>query len=270
MSVHIAWERRGSGPPLVLVHGLGYARWGWEPVADALAERFEVVLLDNRGIGGSDAPPGPYTVAEMAGDVIRVLDEAGLERAHLVGTSLGGMIVQELALAAPERVARLALVCTTPGGPNAAPMPKVTVKLLAEVFARQSGEPPGSPEPPPLVRSADKALRAFVENALAPDPPEATVERILEHRLATAQPLAAWMAQAAAGADFDAWDRLPGLTAPTLVVHGTADVVVAPANADLLVGRIPGARLEWFEGCGHLLFWEEPERFVEIVGEFLA
>jgi pimeloyl-ACP methyl ester carboxylesterase len=80
--------------------------------------------------------------------------------------------------------------------------------------------------------------------------------RILAHRLATAQPLAAWMAQAAAGAAFDAWDRLPG--------------VAAPANPTHLVERIPGARLEWFEGCGHLLFWEEPERFVEVVGEFLA
>jgi len=98
MSVRVAWERRGAGFPLVLVHGLGYARWGWEPVADSLAERFEIVLLDNRGIGESDAPPGPYTVAEMAGDVVRVLDEAGIERAHLVGTSLGGMIAQELAL----------------------------------------------------------------------------------------------------------------------------------------------------------------------------
>lgn len=254
MTVHIAWERRGGGAPVVLVHGLGYARWGWEPVADALAERFEVVLLDNRGIGASDAPPGPYTVAEMAGDVVGVLDEAGLERAHVVGTSLGGMIAQELALSVPERVEKLVLVCTTPGGPDAAPMPEVTMKLLAE-----------APSLEPLV-----ALRRFVENALAPDPQEELVERILAHRLATAQPPAAWMAQAAAGAAFNAWDRLRGLAAPTLVVHGTADVVVDPANADLLVDRIPEARLEWFEGCGHLLFWEEPERFVEVVGEFVA
>ena len=254
MIPHIAWERRGSGPAVVLVHGLGYARWGWEPVIDALAERCEVVLLDNRGIGASDAPPGPYTVAEMAGDVLRVMDEAGLERAHVVGTSLGGMIAQELALSSPERVEKLVLVCATPGGPHAAPMPEVTVTLLAE-----------APGLEPFV-----ALRRFVENALAPDPPDETVERILAHRLATAQSPAAWMAQAAAGAAFDAWDRLPELAAPTLVVHGTADVVVAPANAQLLAERIPGADIEWFEGCGHLLFWEEPERFVEVVGEFLA
>jgi 3-oxoadipate enol-lactonase len=254
MSVRIAWERRGAGSALVLVHGLGYARWGWEPVTDAFAERFEVVLLDNRGIGASDAPPGPYTVAEMAGDVLSVMDEAGLERARVVGTSLGGMVAQELALGSPERVEGLVLVCTTPGGPNAAPMPETTVTLLAE-----------APKLEPLV-----ALRRFVENALAPNPPEELVERILAHRLATAQPLAAWAAQAAAGASFDAWDRLGAIRAPTLVVHGTEDVVVDPANADLLAARISDARVERFEGCGHLLFWEEPARFVDVVGEFLT
>lgn len=254
MSVHIAWERRGSGVPVVLIHGLGYARWGWEPVADALAERYEAVLLDNRGIGASDAPLGPYTVADMAADVVGVLEAAGIERAHIVGTSLGGMIAQEVALTAPERVDRLVLVCTTPGGPNAAPMPAQTVALIAE-----------APTLEPLV-----ALRRFVENALAPNPPDEMVERILAHRLHTAQPLSAWAAQAGAGAAFDAWDRLPSIAAPTLVLHGTADVVVDSANSQLLAERISGARLEWFEGRGHLLFWEDPKGFVAIVGEFFG
>jgi pimeloyl-ACP methyl ester carboxylesterase len=254
VSVRIAWERRGVGFPLVLVHGLGYARWGWEPVADRLAERHEIVLLDNRGIGESDAPPGPYSVADMADDVLRVLDEAGLERAHVVGTSLGGMIAQELALSASERVEKLVVVCTTPGGPNAAPMPEVTVRLIAEAPALE-----------PMV-----VLRRFVENALAPGAPDELVERILAHRLRTAQPLDAWRAQAAAGQAFVAWDRLPELRAPTLVLHGTEDVVVDPRNAELLAERIPGARVEWFAGCGHLLFWEQPERFCEIVEAFLG
>jgi 3-oxoadipate enol-lactonase len=253
VTVRIAWERRGEGQPLVLVHGLGYARWGWEPVADALAERFEVVLLDNRGIGESDAPAGPYTAAEMAEDVVRVLDEAGVDSAHVVGTSLGGMVAQELALRT-ERVDRLVLVCTTPGGSNAAPMPEVTARLIAEAASLE-----------PVV-----ALRRFVENALAPGAPEELVERILAHRLRTAQPPAAWAAQAAAGVSFDAWDRLPELRAPTLVLHGTEDVVVDPANSTLLVERIPDAHLQWFTGCGHLLFWEEPERFVGLVGEFFS
>ena len=254
MTPRIAWERRGAGFPLVLVQGLGYARWGWEPVVDLLADRFEVILFDNRGIGASEAPPGAYSAAEMAEDTRRVMDEAGVERAHLLGASLGGMIAQELALETPERVEKLVLVCTTPGGSNSAPMPGQTVQLMAE-----------APTLEPLV-----ALRKFVENALAPDPPDDLVERILARRIETAQPPSAWFSQASAGAAFDAWDRLPQLAVPTLVVHGTADVVVDPANAHLLVERIPDARLELFHGCGHLLFWEQPDRFVGVVGEFLG
>ena len=252
----IAWERQGSGPPLLLIHGLGYARWGWEPVLPGLAERFEVVLFDNRGIGESDAPPGPYTVAEMAGDAVQVLDEAGIERAHVVGTSLGGMIAQELALAHPDRVDRLVLACTTPGGPRAHPMPQVTVALIAEA----------------ATLAPEVALRRFVENALSPstlaDRPE-IVERIMAHRLATAQPPEAWAAQAAAGVAFDAYDRLPNLTAPTLVQTGTEDAVVDARNSDLLVELLPDARLERFTGSGHLFFWETPERFVESVSASL-
>ena len=114
------------------IQGLGYARWGWEPVARAARAHFDVVLFDNRGIGESDVPPGPYTAAELAEDALAVLDEAGVERAHVVGTSLGGMVAQELALARPERVDRLVLACTTPGGARAYPMPERTVRLIAE------------------------------------------------------------------------------------------------------------------------------------------
>jgi pimeloyl-ACP methyl ester carboxylesterase len=254
--VKIAWERHGSGAPLLLIHGLGYARWGWEPVLAGLSEGFDVILFDNRGIGESDAPPGPYTVAEMAADAVQVLDEAGVERAHVVGTSLGGMIAQELALAYPERVDHLVLACTTPGGPKAHPMPQVTVALMAEAATLE-----------PAV-----ALRRFVENALAPATVAAQpelVDRIMAHRLATAQAPAAWAAQAAAGATFDAYDRLESLAAPTLVQHGGEDVVVDPRNGDLLVELVPGARIERFPGAGHLFFWEEPERFVASVSTFL-
>jgi len=251
----IAWDRRGNGAPLLLIHGLGYARWGWEPVLPELAEQFDVILFDNRGIGESDAPPGPYTVAEMAADAVQVLDEAGVARAHVVGTSLGGMIAQELALAYPERVDRLVLACTTPGGQKAHPMPQVTVALMAEAATLE-----------PAV-----ALRRFVENALAPATVEAhpeIVEQIMAHRLATAQQPAAWAAQASAGATFDAYDRLGPLAAPTLVQHGDEDVVVDPRNADLLVELLPDARLERVPG-GHLFFWEAPEQFVASVAAFL-
>ena len=244
----IAWERLGSGEPLLLIQGLGYARWGWEPVVEPLARSFEVLLFDNRGIGESDVPQGPYTVAEMAGDAVQVLDEAGVERAHVIGTSLGGLIAQELALEHPERVGKLVLACTTPGGPRAYPMPQPTVDLM-------------------LARAS---LREFTENALAPADRPDLVERILVHRERTAQGFEAWSAQAAAGAGFDASERLGGLLATTLVQHGDGDLVVDPRNGELLVELIPDARLSVYEGGGHLFFWQEPERFVREVEEFLA
>ena len=252
--MRIAWESRGDGPPLLLIHGLGYARWGWEPVADRLAERFRVLLFDNRGIGESEVPPGPYTAAAMAEDALQVLDEAGVERAHVVGTSLGGMVAQELALAHPARVDRLVLACTTPGGAGAFPLPQRTLALIAE-----------APSLAPEV-----ALRRFVENALADDSPEVLVDRIYAHRLASPPDPAGWQAQAAAGASFDALDRIGDIGAPTLILHGTDDGVVDSRNAALLAERIPDARVRLFEGRGHLFFWEDPDGFVEAVEGFLA
>ena len=128
----IKWESTGEGTPLLLIQGLGYGRWGWDPIIPGLAARHRVVTFDNRGIGESDKPQGPYTAAQMAGDALHVLDEAGIGRAHVFGASLGGMIAQELAVTAPDRVDKLVLGCTTPGGPDAVPMPEVTLRLFAE------------------------------------------------------------------------------------------------------------------------------------------
>ena len=117
--MRIAWESQGEGAPVLLMHGLGYTREGWGPVRELLARRYRVVSYDNRGIGQSEIPPGPYTVEQLAGDAVQVLDEAGVERAHVVGTSLGGFAAQVLAAERPERVDRLVLVGTSPGGPDA-------------------------------------------------------------------------------------------------------------------------------------------------------
>lgn len=248
----IAWESCGSGAPVLLVQGLGYARWGWDPVVPGLAERFRVLTFDNRGIGESDKPAGPYTAREMAADAVQVLDEAGLEHAHVVGASLGGMIAQEVAAAAPERVEKLVLCSTTPGGPDAVPMPSVTVRLFTEA----------------ATLAPDEALRRFVANALSPSAPESLVDQIYARRLANPPDPAGWQAQAAAGTTFPGVDG--AITAPTLVVHGTDDNVVDCGNAQLLAARIPGARVQLIPGGGHLFFWEQPDVFVRIVSEFLA
>ena len=255
--VRIAFELDGSGSPVVLAHGLGYARWGWEPVAAALAEEFTVLMFDNRGIGASDIPDGPYTAGAMASDIAAVMDAARIDRAHLIGTSLGGMVAQEFAIRWPERVDRLVLACTTPGGGKAFPLPERTLRLIAEA-------PTLAPE---------VALRRFVENALAdrtvaerPD----LVQRIFERRLEFPPDPAGWQAQAAAGMSHDAFSRLHEIQAPTLILHGTEDGVVDPRNAEVLERAIPNSRVVMFPGAGHLFFWEEPDRFVEVVRDFLC
>ena len=159
--VKIAWERHGAGPPLLLIHGLGYARWGWEPVVEPLARSFDVILFDNRGIGESDAPPGPYTAAEMAGDALQVLDEAGVERAHVRRHE-------------PRRHGRAGARAGAPGARRPARARLHDARAARAPSRCRSGRVRLMPR-----RSRAEALRRFVENALAPGAAAELVERIL-------------------------------------------------------------------------------------------
>jgi pimeloyl-ACP methyl ester carboxylesterase len=251
--VELAYELLGDGPPLLLIQGLGYGGRGWGPVLEALAEDFTVAAFDNRGFGASDIPPGPYSARDLAEDALAVLEAAGFDRARVVGASLGGMVAQELALAHPERIDKLVLACTTPGGVGAYPMPAATVSLMLEAPAL----------------APDVALRKFVENAVGETASEALVEEIVAYRTANPPDLAGWQAQAMAGATHDAIERISAITAPTLIVHGTDDRVVDHRNAEVLAERIPNARVELLPGVGHMLTWEQPERFAALLKEFL-
>lgn len=253
--MRIAYEARGDGEPVILVHGLAYDRHGWGPLPDLLAPDFQVLLVDNRGVGESDAPPGPYTVEQMAADAVAVLDDAGLARAHVAGVSLGGFIAQEIALSYPDRVDRLVLFSTSPGGQNQYPMPAAGL----DAFRRF----------PTMEREA--GLRLMVENSLGargvrerPD----LVEEIYAYRLERAPAIESWEAQFHAARIFDSYDRLGQISAPTLVVHGGADTVIDCRNGELLAERIAGARLHHVPGRGHLLVREEAEPLAPLVRDF--
>ena len=250
--MRLKWESQGEGAPVLLVHGLGYTREGWGPLRGLLARRYRVLSYDNRGIGESEIPVGPYTVEELAADAVQVLDEAGVERAHVLGASLGGMVAQLLAAERPERVERLVLAGTTPGGARAYPLPQRTLALMEEAQAL-----------PPEV-----ALRRFVENALAPG--SAFVDEVYAYRQQHPPDPLGWSAQAAAGAAWDADGLLAHIAAPTLVVAGTADAVVDPRNAELLAAEIPDAQLRLLEGAGHLPSWERAGEFADLVERFLG
>jgi pimeloyl-ACP methyl ester carboxylesterase len=250
--IQIAYEAQGKGSPLLLIQGLGYARWGWEPIVAPLARSFRVIAFDNRGIGQSEVTRGPYTARLLAEDALGVLDSLGVERAHVCGASLGGMVAQELAAGWPERVDRLVLCCTSPGlAKSAFPMPRETVRLFADA---------------PSMRP-EVALRRFVENSLVAR--GEVVDTIYERRLLDPPDPVGWAGQAAAGTGF-AGVELGAIKAPTLVLHGTEDNVLDFRNAQLLADLIPDARAELLPGTGHLFWWEQPERVVELIRDFLS
>jgi 3-oxoadipate enol-lactonase len=259
-ALRIAYKLQGTmrrrRPWLVLIQGMGFDRSGWEPVLPALRRRFRLVLVDNRGTGRSGRPDGSFTVADMAGDVVAVLDAAGIGRAHVLGASLGGMVAQELAITRPERVDRLVLACTTPGWPAGYPMPAASLRLIMATR--------GMPLEAARRRHTEHALSA---HAGQQDP--ALVGRLMEVQGVRPVAQEVLSAQAIAGARYAGRLRQGRIGARTLVMHGSADTVVDPRNAKLLAGRITGARLVIFPGLGHLLFWEDPAGFAAVVTSFL-
>ena len=259
-TVRIAYELHGAlhrrRPWLVLIQGMGLDRLGWEPVLRKLRRRFRLVLVDNRGVGHSGRPTGSFTVTDMAGDIVAVLDAAGINRAHVLGASLGGMVAQELAISHPERVDGLVLACTAPGWPFTYPMPVASIRAIASASRM----------------TAKAARRRHTENALAAatvrNRPE-LVDRLLELQGARPADADVLPAQAVAGARYAGWNRQRHIEARTLVLHGGADRVVNPRNGRLLADRIPGARLVIFPELGHLLFWEDPDGFADALTSFL-
>ncbi len=253
--VSIAYELRGDrGPWTLLVHGLGYGRLGWGAFADRLAVRRRLVLVDNRGIGASDQPVGPYRVEDLADDVRAVLDHFGLDRCDVIGASLGGMVALQLAADQPSRVKRLVLIASTPGEPQGAPLPGATTALLRRDHRRV----PPSP-------------RRLIEGALAPETVRrrpGLVDRLLEVRAAQPQTVAAWRAQAAASVSFSLRAPLASIEVPTLAVAGLADAVIDPMNTMRLAFAMPRARALYVSPAGHLCFWEQPELLADATERF--
>ena len=248
----------GSGPPLLMIPGLAATRVVFDPLVALLRGRHRVLVYDQRGIGASEITPGPYTTEQLADDAAEVLEGLGIERAHVVGASFGGMVAQQLAVRHGNRVGALVLAATGPGRNHLVQEPD---RSASDALLGKGAK---SPEEAYAIACTVLYSPAFQESHR-----EFIDAQVRDRAL---RPIAgrAFQAQLAASRDHDVWDRLPAITAPTLVAHGSEDVVMPLANARLLAERVPRATLEVFDGAGHLFFHEEPERAAESLAAFVA
>ena len=238
----------GQGDPLVLIMGLGADHLAWGFQLPAFAERHRVIAFDNRGAGQTDAPDHPYTTRMMADDTVGLMDALGIERAHVLGVSMGGMIAQEIALGHPQRVRSLQLHCTL-GRPDG------YLEAQLEVGRIQR-----------RTLSREAAMRAGYLWLFAPatynERPE-FVELILQNALANPFPMSlrGFERQCDAVQTHDALDRVAAIRCPVLITVADQDILVPPRFSRVLAERMPGAAFRLIEGAGHGYFWERPDLF---------
>src|SRR5918994_2291657 len=224
-STSIDYDITGEGPPLLLVGGLGFGRWGWFKQVPAFSRHFRTITFDVRGERRLEGGVG-----DLVREAVSLLDHLGVKKAHVLGTSLGGFVAQELALVRPDLVDRLVLVCTSYGGRGPE---SISPQTLADMLGWGSF-------------SAEEAVRRGLETATSRAfraEHEDEFEQIVDWRLADSPSDTVYYEQARAGAGFDLSRDVGHITSPTLVVHGAEDRYVPVANAAALAGAIPGAKL---------------------------
>jgi len=251
--VRLYWEEHGSGPPVLLIMGLSFTHEMWFRVLPCLTGRYRVILYDNRGVGRSDVPPGPYWMPDMAADAAAVLAAAGADRAHVVGASMGGMIAQELALRQPRLVRSLLLGCTSHGG------------LLARwpKFVRLPGKMG-------LVRKNGREREAVLIPLLyAGSTPLERIHEDLDIQSRCIRTPRGFGNQFTGVLLWSSYLRLPRIQVPTLVVHGAQDRLVPPENGRIVASRIPGAQFRLLPDAGHILTTDQPAVCRDIILDFL-
>jgi pimeloyl-ACP methyl ester carboxylesterase len=244
----IAYQLEGDGPPLVLLAGQANSHHWWDAVRGDFSRR--TITLDWRGTGDSDRPDVVYSTQGFADDVVAVLDAAGIESADVYGTSMGGRVAQWLAIRCPERIRALVLGCTSPGKAHGFERSQAIRRALAQ--ADQAGR--------------DQILLDLMYTpgwlATHPGPYDVLGDATM--------PTYAKGRHLVASNNHEAWDELPAIKAPTLILHGSDDVFSPAANAEVLAERIPDARAHIIPGARHAYFHEFQTTASPLVNDFLA
>jgi len=254
--INLYYELTGLGSPVTLISGVGYGGWVWYKQVPVLSEMFMVLTFDNRGVGRSDKPEEPYNVQLFAADTVGLWDALGIEKTHLVGTSLGGMIAQQIALDHPERVDRLVLASTTHGGLNIT-MPKPEV---IQFMTERTGTP-------------EERFQKGFEFTFSPgflETGRGDLEYIQQKLHDPRQPDEAYQRQIMSPLGFNAEPRLDEITHPTLVISGEEDQAVPVENSRRLAEKLPNAELVVIPNAGHLCFIEAADAFNSALMGFLG
>jgi pimeloyl-ACP methyl ester carboxylesterase len=254
--IDLYYEQSGAGPRLLYFNGSGATVARTRVMVEPYAAHFDLVVHDQRGLGESSVPPGPYTMADYAADGAALMDHLGWERCRVVGVSFGGMVAQEFAVTWPERVERLALVCTSPGGDHASyPLHKLAGLDTDERQAAMLGLLDTRFTPDWLA--AHEGDRRLVEGLSSMGSVTKSDEQLRGER-----------EQLLARSHHDVNDRLHRVTSPTLVASGRYDGIAPLENGEAIAARIPGAELRAYEG-GHVFMAQDPRAHFEII-EFLG
>ena len=256
--INIYYESHGDGEPLLLINGYGQYSGQWASLIPRLSREYRVIVFDNRGTGQSDKPDIPYTTKMMAADARGLLDAIGVDRAHVFGVSMGGTIAQEFALNYPDRLISLILGCTLCGGKNSVPLTKEAGAFL---FGPEMAKLP--------VAERARATAPWLWNKEFIDRHPEAVEWYVETTSKYPTPTHGYRCQAQALMGHDTYDRLPQITAPTLVIVGGADRIIPAENSQVLASRIPNAELVVLENSGHGFFGDAAPAAMKAILDFL-
>lgn len=256
--INIYYEIHGEGFPLIDIIGLACdVNWWLPEIIEAHSQYFKTIIFDNRGAGRTDKPDFPYSINMMAEDTIGLMDALDIEKAHILGTSLGGFIAQEIAISHPERVEKLVLCCTHCGGSKQI-LPKM--EIMQEMMA------PGELPPEEFI---DRILSlCFTEDFFKSNPD--FIEFYKKRALKYVIPYNTYLHQVAANGSFSSGLRLKKIIAPTLIMHGREDVLIPWENAEVLAKRIPTSKAIIIDNAGHLLFKPDIDKVLNPTIDFLT